>query len=215
LSFNGFSNDGAVALGEAIRANNTLTELDISNNRITAQGALCIAKGLEGNNTLEVLKIGSNPIDTVGACAILAAAKNYSDSALTELHFKDVYLDEEFEKLLEEVREVKPDIQVIANLKPGVKDPLSVVKTFISSNQDQWLELCQQFDSQGVLKITRTDFVKCLKKAGIEFGIEQTARLLTRLDPRKEGLINYTLRSPSGYRDPHVLSYVFPVVDSP
>lgn len=92
-----------------------------------------------------------------------------------ELHFKwkvekrcnalmqDVYLDEEFEKLLEEVREVKPDIQIIANLKPGVKDPLSVVKTFISSNQDQWLELCQQFDSQGVLKITRTDFVKCLK----------------------------------------------------
>lgn len=29
LSFNGFSDDGAVALGEAIRANNTLTELDV------------------------------------------------------------------------------------------------------------------------------------------------------------------------------------------
>jgi len=76
---------------------------------------------------------------------------------------QDVYLDEVFEKLLEEVREVKPDIQIIANLKPGVKDPLSVVKTFISNNQDQWLELCQQFDSQGALKITRTDFVQCLK----------------------------------------------------
>lgn len=31
-----------------------------------------------------------------------------------------------------------------------------------------------------------------LQKAGIEFGMEQTARLLTRLDPRKEGFINYT-----------------------
>ena len=31
-----------------------------------------------------------------------------------------------------------------------------------------------------------------LQKAGIEFGMEQTARLLTRLDPRKDGFINYT-----------------------
>lgn len=74
-----------------------------------------------------------------------------------------MYLNEEFDKLLEEVREVKPDIRVIANIQPGVKDPLTVVKTFISTNQDQWMELCQQFDSQGVLKITRTDFAKCLK----------------------------------------------------
>ena len=74
-----------------------------------------------------------------------------------------MYLNEEFDKLLEEVREVKPDIQVIANIQPGVKDPLSVVKTFISTNQDQWMELCQLLDSEGVLKITRTDFVKCLK----------------------------------------------------
>ena len=76
---------------------------------------------------------------------------------------QDVYLDEEFDKLLEEVREVKPDIQVVGYLKSDVKDPLSVVKTFISSNQDHWLQLCQQFDSQGVLKITRADFVQCLK----------------------------------------------------
>ncbi|KAJ7374344.1 Leucine-rich repeat-containing protein 74A [Desmophyllum pertusum] len=215
LSFNGFSNDGAVALGEAIRANNTLIELDISNNRITTQGALCIAKGLEGNNTLEVLNIGSNPIGNTGACAILSAAKTYADSALTELHFKDVYLDEEFDKLFDEVREVKPDIQIIANMQPGVKDPLGVVKTFISNNQDQWLELCQQVDSEGVLTITRTDFVKCLKKAGIEFRMEQTARLLTRLDPRKEGFINYTVRSLCGYDIPQAIDYVLRDASSP
>lgn len=77
--------------------------------------------------------------------------------------FQDIYLDEDFDKLLAEVREVKPDIQIIANLQPGVKDPLSVVRTFISNNQDQWLELCQQFDSEGTFKITRTDFIECLK----------------------------------------------------
>lgn len=195
-------------MGEAIRANNTLIELDISNNRITTQGALCIAKGLEGNNTLEILKVGSNPIGTEGAKAILSAAKNYADSALTELHFQDVYLDESFDQLLEEVRQVKPDIKITANLRPGVKDPLSVVKNYISNNQDQWMEFCQQFDSEGTLKIPRSDFVKCLKKADIEFGIEQTARLLTRLDPKKEGFINYTLRSLLGYRIPQEVSFV-------
>ncbi|CAH3183572.1 unnamed protein product [Porites lobata] len=192
LSYNGFSNDGAVALGEAVRANNTLLELDISNNRITTQGAMCIAKGLEGNNTLEILKVGSNPIGTEGAKAILSAAKNFADSALTELHFKDIYLDESFDQLLKEVRQVKPDIQIRANLRPGVKDPLSVVKSFVSNNQDQWMEFCQEYnDCKGAMKISRTDFVKCLKRADITFGIEQTARLLARLDPKKEGSINY------------------------
>ena len=77
--------------------------------------------------------------------------------------FQDVYLDESFDQLLEEVRQVKPDIKITANLRPGVKDPLSVVKNYISNNQDQWMELCQQFDSEGTLKIPRSDFVKCLK----------------------------------------------------
>ena len=80
--------------------------------------------------------------------------------------FQDVYLDEEFDKLLEEVRQVKPDIQIIANMRPGVKDTLSLVKSFILNNQDQWLEFCKQFDSEGALKITRSDFVKCLKVSG-------------------------------------------------
>lgn len=200
LAYNGFSNDGAVALGEAIRANNTLLELDISNNRITTQGALCIAKGLEGNNTLEILKIGCNPIGNEGAKAILSSAKNYADSALTELHLKDVYLDEGFDQLLEEVREVKPDIQIIANLQPGVKHPLILVRNYISRNQQQWLEYCQQFDSHSGRTISRNDFVICLKNAGIEFKLEQTARLLTRLDPWNHGFINYTSKM-LGYRE--------------
>jgi len=41
---------------------------------------------------------------------------------------------------------VKPDIQIRANLRPGVKDPLSVVKSFVSNNQDQWMEFCQEYN---------------------------------------------------------------------
>lgn len=200
LSYNGFSNDGALAIAEAFRANNTLIELDLSNNRITNQGALCIARGLEGNNTLEVLKIGSNPIGSEGAKTILSAVKNYTDSALTQLHLKDVYLDEGFDHLLEEVREVKPDIQIFANLRPAVKQPLSVVRSYISTNQQQWLEYCQQFDSHGGCTISRSNFVTCLKSAGIDFGLEATARLLTLLDPWNHGYINYTSKI-LGYRN--------------
>ena len=59
---------------------------------------------------------------------------------------------------------MKPDIQIRANLRPGVKDPLSVVKSFVSNNQDQWMEFCQEYnDCKGAIKISRTDFVKCLK----------------------------------------------------
>ena len=59
---------------------------------------------------------------------------------------------------------MKPDIQIRANLRPGVKDPLSVVKSFVSNNQDQWMEFCQEYnDCKGAMKISRTDFVKCLK----------------------------------------------------
>jgi hypothetical protein len=54
---NGFEDDGARALCDAIRGNNTLTELNIRNNRISTVGAAHIARGLEGNNTLEVLKV--------------------------------------------------------------------------------------------------------------------------------------------------------------
>ena len=76
---------------------------------------------------------------------------------------QDVYLDEGFDHLLEEVREVKPDIQIFANLRPAVKQPLSVVRTYISRNQQQWLEYCQQFDSHGGCTISRSNFVTCLK----------------------------------------------------
>lgn len=59
LSWNGFEDDGARALCDALKGNNTLTELNIRNNRISTVGAAHIARGLEGNNTLEILKVSN------------------------------------------------------------------------------------------------------------------------------------------------------------
>lgn len=57
LSWNGFSDMGAAALGEMLASNTELTELDISSNRISLEGTEHLAKGIKKNTTLRCLKV--------------------------------------------------------------------------------------------------------------------------------------------------------------
>uniref|UniRef100_A0A8C8WHR9 Uncharacterized protein n=1 Tax=Panthera leo TaxID=9689 RepID=A0A8C8WHR9_PANLE len=56
---NGFGNEGATALGEVLRLNNSLVYIDISSNDISNEGVIKISKGLEFNESLKVLKVKS------------------------------------------------------------------------------------------------------------------------------------------------------------
>ena len=56
---NGFSKEGAEAMGSALRTNQALTDLDISHNRVPDLGALGLAKGLQANETLVYLRVGT------------------------------------------------------------------------------------------------------------------------------------------------------------
>lgn len=58
LSWNGFGNEGALALGEALKFNNTLVQLNLNNNRLTDEGVSMLCRGLEFNETLRVLWVG-------------------------------------------------------------------------------------------------------------------------------------------------------------
>lgn len=58
LSWNGFGNEGALAMGEALKSNNTLVHLNLNNNRITNEGVSMLCRGLEFNDTLRVLLVG-------------------------------------------------------------------------------------------------------------------------------------------------------------
>lgn len=58
LAWNGFGNEGALALSEALKVNTTLAELDISSNHINNEGTMKLCKGLEINGNLRILKVG-------------------------------------------------------------------------------------------------------------------------------------------------------------
>ena len=54
---NKIGKDGAVALAAALKVNNSLKELHLSNNDITNEGLGCLIKALEENTTLDKLCI--------------------------------------------------------------------------------------------------------------------------------------------------------------
>jgi hypothetical protein len=54
---NGFGNEEAAYLGDALKENDTLTTLDISYNRIHVDGCQYIAKGLAQNKSLKTLHV--------------------------------------------------------------------------------------------------------------------------------------------------------------
>lgn len=58
LSWNGFGNEGALAMGEALKYNNSLVHLNFNNNCITNEGVSMLCRGLEYNDTLRVLLVG-------------------------------------------------------------------------------------------------------------------------------------------------------------
>ncbi len=54
---NGLADQGAILIGKALGANQTLEELNLTANRIHDLGVLGIAKGLERNDTLHTLQV--------------------------------------------------------------------------------------------------------------------------------------------------------------
>mmetsp|Transcript_37306 Transcript_37306/g.92846 ORF Transcript_37306/g.92846 Transcript_37306/m.92846 type:complete len:110 (-) Transcript_37306:9-338(-) len=71
----GMGDEGVLHLASALRANTTLTKLDLGYNEIGAVAAQHIAEALEVNATVTKLDLRSNAIDTVGAQHIAAAIK--------------------------------------------------------------------------------------------------------------------------------------------
>ena len=85
LSFKNIGDEGAKAIGEALKSNKTLTNLDVRHNKIQSEGAKAIGRALKSNKTLTSLNLQSNEIEDEGMQAIGEALK--SNRTLTSLVF--------------------------------------------------------------------------------------------------------------------------------
>lgn len=66
LSDNFIGDEGATALAEALKQNNTVEWLDLSNNTIEDFGAQALASMLKKNDTVKYINLKNNPIKTEG-----------------------------------------------------------------------------------------------------------------------------------------------------
>ena len=57
LAWNGFSEKGSRAMGEALAKNKCLQDLDLSSNRISMDATAFLVKGLQKNETLNTIKV--------------------------------------------------------------------------------------------------------------------------------------------------------------
>ena len=55
---NNCGNEGCIMMGEALKCNSTLTQLDLWRNEIGVEGAKMLSVGLERNSTLTSLNLG-------------------------------------------------------------------------------------------------------------------------------------------------------------
>lgn len=81
LSWNGFGNEGALAMGEALKFNTTLVHLNLNNNRLTNEGVSMLCRGLEFNDTLRVLMVGGRNCIRVTYITVMASSE-ISDNVL-------------------------------------------------------------------------------------------------------------------------------------
>ncbi|KAK3539185.1 hypothetical protein QTP86_028803 [Hemibagrus guttatus] len=112
LSYNGLAKEGATALGEELKDNNTLEELNISINRIPPEGAVHLAVGLKANKNLRILSMARNPVRSAGCLAVLKAVEGNPSSSMEYLDFSDISVDQEFEDLLNSIKDTLPNFRV-------------------------------------------------------------------------------------------------------
>ena len=66
MGWNGFTDEGALAVAQMLTENSTLEEVDLSNNRIRKDGSDAIANAIAGNSTLKVLRLAYNQLGDEG-----------------------------------------------------------------------------------------------------------------------------------------------------
>lgn len=104
ISYNGFGEPGATAVGKALKTSSVLQELNMSNYHVSVEGATSLGPGLRANQTLRILTASRNPKQSEGCFGILKSVQNNLMSALELLDLSDIQVCRDFDDLANSVR---------------------------------------------------------------------------------------------------------------
>uniref|UniRef100_A0A8C3RLW8 Leucine rich repeat containing 74A n=1 Tax=Chelydra serpentina TaxID=8475 RepID=A0A8C3RLW8_CHESE len=200
LSWNGFGNEGALALGEALKLNNILVQLDISSNHINNEGAGKLARGLEVNGNLKILKMSHNPLTVEGAIALVTSIRKNSKSKMEEINISNVLVNGSFLKLLDVVCQVHPELDVIyggvrgfISKKPEQRpDPMKLIQNYLDERKLRLWDFFRNMDKDGSMKIPVAEFRKAMmQQSRIPLDRAQIGELVHKLDRHRTGMVDY------------------------
>ncbi|CAH8528672.1 unnamed protein product [Heterobilharzia americana] len=210
LSANGIGpNIGCRELAYALRNNQTLNTLDLSDNRISPEGSVLLSKGFYVNSTLTCLRMARNPMQTAGCFAILAGILRNPNCGLIELDLHDIIVNQDFLDLQDSARVKLPNLCVrcgpttndkVRALSPRFRrpefSPKEILITMGRCTKQSLADLLRPLDNVGDKVVTRQAFIKILNiymmKLGIQFTEEQMKKLMLDLDPENHEEINFT-----------------------
>ncbi|CAM2116128.1 unnamed protein product [Caretta caretta] len=200
LSWNGFGNEGALALGEALKLNNILVQLDISSNHINNEGAGKLARGLEDNGNLKILKLSHNPLTVEGAVALVTSIRKNPKSKMEEINISNVLVNGSFLKLLDVVCQVHPELDVIyggvqgfISKKPEQRpDPMKLIQNYLDERKLRLWDFFRNMDKDGSMKIPVAEFRKAMmQQSRIPLDRAQIVELVHKLDQHRTGMVDY------------------------
>lgn len=200
VAWNGLSDLGAQALRSTLEGSESITTLNVTNTSITVEGAKQLASGLKRNSTLRKLHVGRNPFLSPGAHVILKAIARNPESALQELHFDEMALDQVCEKKLSEVIGKRPDflctwavsIQGGHEVKkdPDKTYPVEMFMNFARDKKLRMMDLFRRLSKKDT--IGKMEFVDGLKNMSIRMNEQQLLKLFTILDENHDGALQFT-----------------------
>ncbi|KAK3762608.1 hypothetical protein RRG08_020686 [Elysia crispata] len=203
LSWNGFCAKACKLLGQSLKENGSLRELDLSNNRVEAEGVGGLMLGVQVNITMTAIRLGSNPITPDVATVILRAITEHTESGIIELDLANIVIEEEFTRLLEDVRKdrlllvkhgpvIKKGASVVkeGDAISGFMDPVLALYDYMSQKGYRVIDLFKRFDKDQSMTLTRDEFYTGLVQAHVPMTVGQLEELMEKLDKNRDGIVD-------------------------
>jgi len=178
-----------------LKKNDTLEELDISNNRIGTKGAQRISLALKVNTGLQQFRMGLNPIGEDGIRALINAIKQ--NMSVKYLGLENITVSP---KLHEEICQLEKEYDIV--IRTGgqtghtqnmpLPSGMEILVQFIQDNRMRVKELFFQFDKDQSGDITKDEFKAGLKECGIKMSETQLDTLIESIDIDNSNTIEYS-----------------------